>query len=232
MFRGAPREVTEPAQFERFGKTYDAIVLAVVLLVLGVHAAILSAALGSTAVAVRIVPAVLGASLLLMGNVMPRLRPNWVAGLRTERVLGNPQLWRRVHRVFGTALVLSGLATIAVALFAPRYGLLVGIASMLLSSVIGFAASLRTSGPPPREVVVAIGLLCLGASATEGQTPAIAAPTVLPTPATVAESAMTFTRDGLVLHGTLTLPRSPAGRVPVVLIVAGSRPTDRNGKRP
>jgi pimeloyl-ACP methyl ester carboxylesterase len=48
-------------------------------------------------------------------------------------------------------------------------------------------------------------------------------------PAVVAESAYTIHSGALELGGTLTRPRGAAGRVPVVLIIAGSGPTDRNG---
>lgn len=143
LFRHAPDEVTSPAQFERFGKTYDAIVLGVVLLVVGLHVAMLAAAMQAPDVAARLVPAVLGGSLVLMGNVMPRLRPNWVAGLRTKRMLKDPRLWRSTHRIFGRALVASGILTILTALIAPQYGLLVGIGLLLASLVIGGVMSTR-----------------------------------------------------------------------------------------
>lgn len=148
LFWRAPEAVTSPEQFERFGKTYDAIVLAVVMLILGVHAAIITAALGHPGIAVRIAPAVLGATLILMGNVMPRLRPNWVAGVRTQRTFENPQLWRTTHRAFGAAFVVSGFLTIIVGTFAPRYGLLTAIASLLMSCVVGFVASMRRVAHP------------------------------------------------------------------------------------
>jgi hypothetical protein len=144
FLRGVPDEVTSPEQFARFAKTYDAIVLAVVLLLLGVHAAIITGALGYTDLALRMVPVVLGACLILMGNVMPRLRPNWVAGVRTKRTLEDPRLWRTTHRAFGTAFVVSGVLTIIVALVAPRYGLVTGLASLMLSCVVGLIVSTRT----------------------------------------------------------------------------------------
>jgi hypothetical protein len=144
MLRHAPEEVTSPDQFERFGKTYDAIVLSVVILVLGFHAAVMAAALQvSPAIVSRILPAVIGACLILMGNVMPRLRANWVAGIRTRRTLENPQLWRSTHRVFGAAFVVSGFATIIAAAVAPQWGILVAIASVLASCIVGGVASAR-----------------------------------------------------------------------------------------
>jgi hypothetical protein len=141
MFRRAPEAVTSPEAFERFGKTYDAVVLGVVMLFLGIHAAVLASVWGAPSIAVRMVPAVLGGCLVLMGNVIPRLRPNWVAGIRTRRVLESPQLWRSTHRAFGTAFVVSGVVTMLVAVVVPRYGLLVAIVSVLASCVVGFVAS-------------------------------------------------------------------------------------------
>lgn len=141
--RGAPDAVTSPEQFARFEKTYDAIILAVVALLLGVHAAIIAGALGYAGAAVRIIPAVLGGSMILMGNVMPRLRPNWVAGVRTKRTLGDPQLWRSTHRMLGAAFVVSGVLTMVVALVVPRYGLVTGLASLTVSLIVGMVASSR-----------------------------------------------------------------------------------------
>lgn len=48
-------------------------------------------------------------------------------------------------------------------------------------------------------------------------------------PAAAVESPYTFRSAGLELAGTLTVPRSAAKPVPVVVIIAGSGPTDRNG---
>jgi len=48
-------------------------------------------------------------------------------------------------------------------------------------------------------------------------------------PAVAVESPYTIHSGELELGGTLTLPRGATGGVPVVVIIAGSGPTDRNG---
>jgi pimeloyl-ACP methyl ester carboxylesterase len=48
-------------------------------------------------------------------------------------------------------------------------------------------------------------------------------------PAAAVESAYTIRSAGLELGGTLTVPRTASARMPVVVIIAGSGPTDRNG---
>jgi hypothetical protein len=143
MFRNAPETVTQSEQFQRFGKAYDSIVLSVVLILLGLHAAVLVFALERPVTALRIVAIILGASLVLMGNIMPRVRPNWVAGIRTKRTLADPLLWRNTHRAFGAALVVSGIATAAVGLIVPRYVVMLFVGSLLASCLVGGLASVR-----------------------------------------------------------------------------------------
>jgi pimeloyl-ACP methyl ester carboxylesterase len=48
-------------------------------------------------------------------------------------------------------------------------------------------------------------------------------------PAVAVESPYTIRSGALELGGTLVMPRGATGRVPVVVIIAGSGPTDRNG---
>src|SRR6266699_1185148 len=64
--------------------------------------------------------------------------------------------------------------------------------------------------------------------------PIIIAPLTIPAadtvpPAVAVESPYTIHSGALELGGTLALPRGATGRVPVVVIIAGSGPTDRNG---
>ena len=48
-------------------------------------------------------------------------------------------------------------------------------------------------------------------------------------PAVASESPYTVHSAGLELGGTLTLPRAATAKMPLVVIIAGSGPTDRNG---
>ena len=84
-----------------------------------------------------------------------------------------------------------------------------------------------------RRSFLVAGLLFAPATALWGQLPQGAAPPVeLDPPPTVAEEPFTFARDGLTLHGTLAMSRSVSEPVPLVVIVAGSGPTDRNANGP
>jgi uncharacterized membrane protein len=101
--------------------TYGAIITAVLFLILGVHLAVLFALTSRLQVnVVRVVahgvPLMLGLTLIVVGNLLPRLRPNLVIGIRTARTLSDRGAWSRANRAagyatvsLGTAFVLAGL---------------------------------------------------------------------------------------------------------------------------
>ena len=145
LYGDLPEALGNPVTVTRFRPTYDTIVLWVVTLVLGIHTGVVAAALGHVTLAPRIINVVLGMSLVAMGNVFPRLRPNLVAGIRTRRTLADPLLWRSTHRIMGVALVLAGLMTVLVGLVAPSFGLPTAIISLLVTCVIAAVGGSRSA---------------------------------------------------------------------------------------
>lgn len=71
------------------------------------------------------------------------------------------------------------------------------------------------------------------AAGNSGSKTASTAPATAPViDPSVVESPMTHKSLSATLHGTYTLPRNVSGKLPVVLIIAGSGPTDRDGNSP
>ncbi len=56
----------------------------------------------------RAVPVIFGLTLIVIGNLLPRLRPNLVIGIRTSRTLADRGVWARVNRTAGYAAVFAG----------------------------------------------------------------------------------------------------------------------------
>ena len=54
------------------------------------------------------VPLMLGLTLVVIGNLLPRLRPNLVIGIRTARTLSDRSAWARANRTAGYATVVAG----------------------------------------------------------------------------------------------------------------------------
>lgn len=129
-----------PVEYHKFAQSYRLIVGWVVMLVLSMHLVVLSSALGWYDEPGTIIGVVFGVGMLIVGNVMPRLRPNPVAGIRTGRTMADPQLWARIHRLYGAFWMVAGIAVLIVAITAPRYALVTALAGVLLSSLAVVAA--------------------------------------------------------------------------------------------
>jgi uncharacterized membrane protein len=105
------RHVSEDVSRD-FLLTYDAIMFRFLLFVTGVHVTILAGLLGllwGREWAARIVPVMLGAFLVGVGNLLPRTRPNLAMGISTSGTRSDRALWMRTHRVAGYLVVALGL---------------------------------------------------------------------------------------------------------------------------
>lgn len=127
---------TDASAIARFEDTYAVVVTGVVGLVILMHLAILGAAAEWPAWTAQAIGVALGAGIAATGNLMPRVRPNWIVGIRTRATLADPELWLRTHRYFGGLLMLGGLGVAVVAIFASRYAFVAGIVSILVAAAL------------------------------------------------------------------------------------------------
>lgn len=123
-------------EYEKFPAALELIFLCVIALVASIHFGFLASALGWRGPISTVVGLVFGGALVAMGNVMPRLRPNPIAGLRSAAMLRDPIAWRKAHANFGRLWVFGGVLVVLVALFAARYALVAFLAVVLLSVIV------------------------------------------------------------------------------------------------
>jgi len=65
------------------------------------------------------------ALLMVCGNLMVKLRPNWFVGVRTPWTLSSRLSWNKTHRLAGWLLMLMGLLLAALAVFRTTWMLIV-----------------------------------------------------------------------------------------------------------
>jgi uncharacterized membrane protein len=119
----------------KFRGSYDLTVVGLLAFLLLLHVTLLGNALGWPVSVPRVVPLGVGLLFLLIGNVMPRARPNFTFGIRTPWTLSDEVVWTQVHRVGGYLFCAEGLVFIASAFLAPRVAFPVAIGSLLLVSL-------------------------------------------------------------------------------------------------
>ncbi len=122
--------------YARFAGAYDTVIAAVVGMMLLIHLGIIGVAMGWNIPMQRLVPGVLGVLFVIIGNALPRARPNWWFGIRTPWTLSNERVWTRTHRVAGYVTMAAGAACILAAIIASPLSMIVSVAVVLVSSFI------------------------------------------------------------------------------------------------
>ena len=120
------------ANYPRFAGAYRLVRLITVLFLLGVHAVVLMTGLGIPVAVDRVIGLGLGLMLIIMGNVMGQVRPNFFFGIRTPWTLSSEAVWRKTHRAGGWLFILAGLAIATTAFLPPSWTV-----PVILTSVIG-----------------------------------------------------------------------------------------------
>jgi uncharacterized membrane protein len=91
----------------------------------------------------RLVLALFGLLLVLVGNLLPRSRPNLAVGIRTRRLLDDAHAWARVHRFVGHVTVAVGLVTVWAALALRGDDMEPVLATTLVAALAAVALSYR-----------------------------------------------------------------------------------------
>ena len=94
----------------------------------------------------NIITASLGLLLLILGNYMQTIGPNYFIGFRTPWTLSNDEVWEKTHRLGGRIWFLGGLLIILISLLFTSnqllsFGLIMTI--VLVISIVPYAYSYR-----------------------------------------------------------------------------------------
>ena len=132
-----PRIDPRGSNYAKFGGAFEAIIISLMLFMLGMHFAVLRAALGYPVQIDRVVPIGVGLLLIVIGNLLPRARPNWFVGIRTPWTLSSDRVWEKTHRFGGRVFVAGGiLITITALLWVPWAHVVLFAAMVLIASSV------------------------------------------------------------------------------------------------
>ena len=124
-------------RFEGFRAVWGTLQSAVLGLLLLVHILALLAALGKPVDMTRVIEAGVGFLLVVLGNLLGKVRRNFFIGIRTPWTLASEEVWLRTHRVGGRLFVLAGLVMFVLALAgAGPIAMVVVVGSAGLASVV------------------------------------------------------------------------------------------------
>ena len=129
-----PRIDPRRANFELHGGTYWTVANAAMVVIAGIHVALIAFNLGWPVRINQVAGIAVGGLFILIGNLMTRMRPNWFMGIRTPWTLSSDTVWRKTHRVGGYAFVVAGLLLVVMGFAQPAW-----FAGVLIAGAFGAA---------------------------------------------------------------------------------------------
>ncbi len=120
-----------------------------------IHVAIIGYNLGWIVSLNAVIGIAMGVLFIITGNVLTRVRPNWIFGVRTPWTLSSDLSWRETHRLAGYLFVATGILVLLCGLIRPGTMftvLMTGlIASALISVVYSYFAWKRDPNAQGRD---------------------------------------------------------------------------------
>ena len=119
VFVYAPRLDPKRRNFPLHAGSYWVVANAVLLLLAATHVCIVGFNLGWPIRIGAVLGVGLGLLFVVIGNVLTRVRPNWIFGIRTPWTLSSDLSWRETHRIGGYGFVAVGLLLVLAGLARP-----------------------------------------------------------------------------------------------------------------
>jgi uncharacterized membrane protein len=131
-----PSRDPRAANIAKFRGAYDSVVTASIAMLAVIHVAVLGVALGWQVDMTTVGLAGLGVLLVLIGNLLPLARSNFIFGIRTPWTLSSEQVWTRSHRVGGYSMVAAGVLTIVAAFVGGALGPSIALTSLIVAGLV------------------------------------------------------------------------------------------------
>lgn len=141
MLAFLPRIEPRRAHLEQSGRAYQAVWIAVLVVLAGVHATALLVGAGYAVPVGTVVPGLVAVLLLVMGNYFGKVRSNFFFGIRTPWTLASERSWDRTHRLAGRLFSGAGGLALLSLPFGPRATAAVLFAGLLVAVAVPAAYS-------------------------------------------------------------------------------------------
>ncbi len=121
-----PRMVRQKG-LEASAGPYGLMLIGVMAVMLVAQAAVVARTIDPAVDVLRYVFVAVGVLFALLGNILGKVRHNFIFGIRTPWTLMNETVWDKTHRFTGRLMFVGGLVLTLTGLFAPNTPMLVGV---------------------------------------------------------------------------------------------------------
>ena len=138
VMRFLPLADPRRANYADFATAYDVIRHGALVILAVIEGLTIAIVRGAGIDMALVIPMMVGLFFVVVGALMPTIRPNWFFGFRTPWTLSSDLAWTRAHRVAGRVFVATGLA-IAAAGWIRTVASLVAVGTILAAGLLAAA---------------------------------------------------------------------------------------------
>jgi uncharacterized membrane protein len=131
-----PSRDPRAANIAKFRGSYDLVVAVALAFMAGVHVLALGNALGWGVDVTTVVLVGVGLLFIVIGNLLPRARSNFIFGIRTPWTLSSETVWARSNRIGGYSMVAAGLLMVAAAFLDRPARIIVALGSAMAAGLV------------------------------------------------------------------------------------------------
>lgn len=128
---------TDPKKENLSSRIKNISISVILLLLFAVHVAVLAAGLGYDLDMNMVAGLIIGTVMMVLGNIMPQAKKNFIFGLRTPWTLSNDKVWAISNRFTGRIFFLAGFLIILSVIIIPQHNFIFTISLVLFVAVIG-----------------------------------------------------------------------------------------------
>jgi uncharacterized membrane protein len=128
-------------RYADFSKPYNTLRVGLIVVMFVVYLAASLFNLGYNVSINYLVPFSIGTLMMLIGNMLGKIKTNWFVGIRTPWTLSSENVWNKTHHMGGFLFVVFGFIIMIVPLLSPLPGLILFIAGVVGITVGTFAYS-------------------------------------------------------------------------------------------
>ncbi len=136
-----PRIDPGRANYQRFAGVYSLIRTLLTVMFAALYSVVLLWVRGIHVDVSLVVPVLIGAFFILIGNYMGKIRPNWFVGIRTPWTISSKRSWVRTHRMGGRVFILMGLVLVLVGVMRAQWAANLAFAVIILGIIWTFVYS-------------------------------------------------------------------------------------------
>ena len=133
LMRFIPRLDPGQLNYDQFKRSYSVIRLMATGVMVAIHAAVLAYIFGYHADMGLVGGGAIGLLMIVIGNLMGKIRPNWFVGIRTPWTLSSKRSWSKTHRVGGRFFVAIGITILIAAIFKSTWAIPTALVSIIVS---------------------------------------------------------------------------------------------------